>query len=171
MGSFMYLLGAGASRNALPIVAEFEGSVRTLIQDYQTSMKQYPVVEEDLGPAMYEQFRATQDKILMDLSWLADKSSIKVNASIDTYAKKLYLRRMEPELQRLKCKSQALAGQSAPLRIVMLCDFLSHLSLYLLTFFNSLKRPSPHVAIAPVGPFVVVIGKPLIEIGLEFFKR
>jgi len=99
MANFMYLLGAGASRNALPVVSEFSDSVNELAGKYGTFVATSNI-DKELEPE--SDFHSTHLRILDDLKWLADIASPLKNASIDTYAKKLYLRRSHDELHRLK---------------------------------------------------------------------
>jgi len=94
-----FLFGAGASKEALPITKEIPERLNEIIKrvesnelmlsndDYFKNNNQYPK-------------RRIQGFLIEDMKWLLEQSSR--HASIDTFAKKLYLTRKNEELLRLK---------------------------------------------------------------------
>lgn len=82
---FCYLLGAGASFNALPVVKDFPNRLNSFLNSIASwDIEQTEEVE----------------KFKQDIEWLSNVS--KKHASIDTYAKKLYLKRDRLNLKKLK---------------------------------------------------------------------
>ncbi len=95
-----YLFGAGASRNALPIVEEIPTRLKGVIDLLNSDNCKL------LDSEYYDIFnvkinkRKAQTELVSDLEWLYTESIR--HASIDTLAKKLYVKRQENELKRLK---------------------------------------------------------------------
>jgi hypothetical protein len=80
MAEITYLLGAGASCGALPVVSDMENKI-TLTIDWLNDMRyNFNVLQE-----------SRFQKIINDLGFLRDNCDTKKNFSIDTYAKKLKL--------------------------------------------------------------------------------
>lgn len=92
-----FLLGAGASAESLPIVSEIPNRINELI-----SMFEYPEINIDTLHEDYiaENPKQIKKRVLENLQWLYDKSII--HSSIDTFAKKLWLRGEEKEFNKLK---------------------------------------------------------------------
>lgn len=80
-----FLLGAGASANALPTVKDFPDRVEELIVRLN-SFKEEENAQSD------NQFVLDLETIIDALQWMSVES--KKHASVDTFAKKLYLRRI-----------------------------------------------------------------------------
>lgn len=95
--SVTYLLGAGASAQALPTVEKLPerlNAIAALIEsDWKMSDKEIFQVNGDFSYSVIESLAG-------DLRWLAETSS--EHASVDTFAKKLYLIKDLPGLKRLK---------------------------------------------------------------------
>lgn len=104
MQKITYLFGAGASCNALPLVKEIEMSMINL---------KLTLASSDLKLSSEEKFRQDStntkqevlDFFIRDLIWLIEKAGH--HASIDTFAKKLYLKKQSSELLRLKATFSA----------------------------------------------------------------
>ncbi|MGN6179271.1 MAG: hypothetical protein ACTHNW_08825 [Mucilaginibacter sp.] len=96
MEQIVYLLGAGASAQCLPVVSEMSNSIslasRLYAQTTQFFMRQ--------GNTNINHQHAQQ--LLQELDWLEKECNIQTNFSIDTYAKKLKLSGKIPEYERLK---------------------------------------------------------------------
>lgn len=96
-----YLFGAGASRNALPIVNEMSQRIHYMIdlllsESYELSSSE---TFEDIE-GLKRTKRQVQHSFIDDLKWLEQKCD--EHASVDTFAKKLFLKGQQKELLRLK---------------------------------------------------------------------
>lgn len=96
-----YLLGAGASALALPIVADFPNSLRKFHEELkkyeqQTSAKEYFNDHSLQGKTKSGYFQ----ELLHKITWLADEAE--KSASVDTLAKKYHLTGMDAYLRQLK---------------------------------------------------------------------
>lgn len=99
MKKVSYLFGAGASRNALPIVSELPDKIDALAKLLRT--REYMLEKELFREPLGKFFKSDEQIILTEhLSELAEKT--RNHASIDTYAKKLYLQNKDEELKKLK---------------------------------------------------------------------
>lgn len=95
-----YLFGAGASKQALPIVNEIPerlDSVISLLKKPEFSLPENERFEE-MNLQMSK--KEAQNVLIKDLEWILEKSS--KHASIDTFAKKLFIKGQHEELNRLK---------------------------------------------------------------------
>ena|ERR1700757_4467 len=103
MANITYLFGAGASVGALPMVtqmAERIGSFINLIGSSQFALNNLPIVKDR------EETKAQILAIFInDLRWL--QKACYEHASIDTFAKKLYIRQDNIDLRRLKATLSA----------------------------------------------------------------
>ncbi len=102
MNKIAYLIGAGASANALPIIKNIPDRIQNLIGLLES--RKYKLSSEDKFDR-YIKFASEsknhyQNKLIEDLKWLKTKSSD--HASIDTFAKKLFIRGKGEELRKLK---------------------------------------------------------------------
>ena len=94
-----YLFGVGASRNCLPIVDEIPSRLELMIMLLKTQ-------DEDFFNDQWTEARFTYTKkelynfLLSDFEWLLSHS--REHASIDTFAKKLYIKGNSRDLRRLK---------------------------------------------------------------------
>ena len=99
--TFVYLTGAGASCNVLPMTANFPQKLLDCYHAYTQFREdlelQKPTTSTD--PLKYEA------DFLRCLEWLTDQT--KQHASIDTYAKKLIVRRDKQKLLELKATLSA----------------------------------------------------------------
>jgi len=91
-----YLFGAGASCQALPIVNQIPPRLENMILRLERNEFDFSNDEiyNDLS------LQKTLDNIVDDLKWL--KVSAENHASVDTLAKKLYLKERYDELDKLK---------------------------------------------------------------------
>lgn len=102
MSRIIYLFGAGASHGALPIVYEIPTRIQSFIEFLENKENQLP----DNGPLGLREVgglgtpKQYQSELIGDLKYFAEE--IKKHASIDTYAKKLYIQRDSEKLERLK---------------------------------------------------------------------
>jgi len=92
---FLYFLGAGASCNALPLVKDFTQRLRQFQTQLKTPAVNYmdSLSKDEIWSKLFKTFND-------DLKWLINESG--KHASIDTYAKKLYLKRDTNNLKKLK---------------------------------------------------------------------
>jgi hypothetical protein len=102
MNKIVYLFGAGASRNALPIVNEIPQKLEKLINLLKQEELQLSDSEtfEDINIKNLETKKNYQERLINDLEWLLTESS--KHASVDTFAKKLTIKRDYKNLKRLK---------------------------------------------------------------------
>ncbi len=99
MANITYLIGAGASKKALPIVNEIPKRIEQMIGKLEEpNFKISPNDLYDGLPVKTAKIEVQQD-FVKDLRWLNEKCLN--HASIDTFAKKLFLQHKE-ELNRLK---------------------------------------------------------------------
>ncbi|MFC5192916.1 hypothetical protein ACFPIK_14160 [Algoriphagus aquatilis] len=91
MAKIVYLIGAGASAHALPIVYKIPEKLEEVINDLDKIKILTGISENDLEKIDYA---------VNDLVWLKNESS--KHASIDTFAKKLYVKKKIEDLRRLK---------------------------------------------------------------------
>ncbi len=95
-----YLFGAGASKNALPIVNEIPKRLKFVIDLLKSDEFKLSDSEKFADLNLNQSKREIQNVLIEDLEWLLEKSSN--HASIDTFAKKLYIKRERDNLNRLK---------------------------------------------------------------------
>lgn len=96
MNTFTYLLGAGASCNVLPLVREFPARLEGF---KKYSEANFPIsIQENID--LIKKISNPQERFIADLDNLIIEA--KNHASIDTYAKKLYLTDAQEELVKLK---------------------------------------------------------------------
>ncbi|WP_282787342.1 hypothetical protein [Flavobacterium croceum] len=95
-----YLIGAGASRDALPIVNEIPNRIEKVISLLESQDLQLSVTEKFDITNLELTKREVQINLINDLKWLLENSSN--HASIDTFAKKLYIKNRDKDLNRLK---------------------------------------------------------------------
>jgi hypothetical protein len=101
MAKITYLFGAGASRNALPIIKEIPDRLERLISivhepEYCLD-NSYFSDKEGINKKTKRQY---QSEMIETLQWLWDKS--KGHASVDTFAKKLFIKGQTADLKKLK---------------------------------------------------------------------
>jgi len=92
MSRITYLIGAGASFNALPIVEKIPERLAGFITEMESDYLRIGVGHyEDLSiSGLQEPISEYQNRMIQNLKWLHGES--KKNASIDTLAKKLFLK-------------------------------------------------------------------------------
>lgn len=100
MNKIIYLFGAGASRGAVPIINEIPGKIKECIELLQREEFQLSVKEFYSDLKLNRSKREIQLYLINDLKWLLSASSL--HASIDTFAKKLFLKGDDESLRRLK---------------------------------------------------------------------
>jgi hypothetical protein len=102
MTKITYLFGAGASRKALPTINEIPDKLYFLLDFLKSdefkldSVQKFGVLEKEIEKPM----REYQIEMMNDLEWLMYEC--RRHASVDTFAKKLFLKREYIELKRLK---------------------------------------------------------------------
>ncbi|MEQ9403208.1 MAG: hypothetical protein RIM99_06475 [Cyclobacteriaceae bacterium] len=96
MNNFTYLLGAGASIEKVPVVAQFADALSKLLEQIKGHEPGEEYINPDL-PSVKESKKRIED----DLQWLIENCNN--HASVDTFAKKLYSR--GDILEYLKLKS------------------------------------------------------------------
>lgn len=95
-----YLFGAGASRQALPIVKEIPQRVKDIIELLKSESYKLSDIEEYKDLKLNKSKAEIQKVLINDLEWLLVNSEN--HASIDTYAKKIFIKGQDKELVRLK---------------------------------------------------------------------
>jgi hypothetical protein len=99
MKNVTYLVGAGASANCLPLVKDFDIRMEQLIHLFQEEQYQISAVDsfKDFNSKTKKEI---QEDFINNLQWLIIEC--KNHASIDTYAKKLFLKGETVKLKTLK---------------------------------------------------------------------
>jgi hypothetical protein len=109
---FLYILGAGASCEAVPLVREFPRELATFANELELvpPYANFPGQMSNMGPPLFdhedlnpiEQFIAGdgRKRFVAALKWLATEAS--KHASVDTLAKKFYLKNDHRSLKKLK---------------------------------------------------------------------
>lgn len=102
MKKVTYLFGAGASRHALPIVSEIPGRIFSIIKKLENKDLELDSSDTflDLNFKNPKSKRDYQLEMIESLKWLMDGSQN--HASVDTFAKKLYLKQSYDLLKKLK---------------------------------------------------------------------
>lgn len=102
MHKITYLFGAGASKNALPIVKEFPERIQNLIDFLEKDNIEFDESEtfDDLGPTVRNTKNDYYIEMIGSLKWML--KVIENHSSVDTFAKKLYIKGLNSELNRLK---------------------------------------------------------------------
>ena len=102
MNKITYLFGAGASKHALPIVNEIPDRLIKLIELIETD--EFKLDDSstftDLNLSNSKTKNDYQKELIASLKWMLQES--KNHASIDTFAKKLSIKRDMQSLKRLK---------------------------------------------------------------------
>lgn len=98
MTDVAFLFGAGASAKVLPTVKDIPGRLEKFIKYIDSNRKDFWIIEMTDYPD--KKLSEATDMLVDDLNWLL--SNTKMHASIDTFAKKLFLIQDEPSLKRLK---------------------------------------------------------------------
>ena len=95
-----YLFGAGASKQCLPIVNEIPDRIENVISIIEK--KEFQLSDSEIfdGINLETKKQEVQGILIDDLKWLVRET--KDHASIDTFAKKLFVKRKTEDLGRLK---------------------------------------------------------------------
>lgn len=96
-----YLFGAGASANALPVVADIPQALaefKEIVQKLEWESR-FDNLPDNVGPKPGG-FEIAKNGLANDISWLIN--SMENYASVDTLAKKFFLKKQLRELERLK---------------------------------------------------------------------
>lgn len=96
---FLYLIGAGASSQVLPLSSEFSKRLAIFANDLEDALPNTPL--NDLEPG----WATNKNKLLDAIRWLATESSH--HFSVDTFAKKLFFRGDNQNLKKLKAALSA----------------------------------------------------------------
>lgn len=99
MKNITYLFGAGASRNALPIVSELPDRIDTIAEMIR---KPDFILENEIFKSPLEGFIKVQEQSNLVASLKELAMTTRNHSSIDTLAKKLWLQGKEDELKKLK---------------------------------------------------------------------
>ena len=102
MSKITYIFGAGASRNALPIVKDIPDRLKSLINLLESEKLQLST-EEKFKDTRLENLQSKnfyQKKLIKDLQWLLDYES--KHSSVDTFARKLSIIGDDQNLKKLK---------------------------------------------------------------------
>jgi hypothetical protein len=94
---FLYLLGAGASQNSLPLASEFEERMLIFAKELKSNGQQ----EKGLMVTYDPKWGKPKLEFIKAVEWLAQETKLH-NNSIDTFAKKLYLKKDREHLKKLK---------------------------------------------------------------------
>ena len=102
MSKITYIFGAGASRNALPIVKDIPDRLKSLINLLESEKLQLSTEEKfkDTGLENLQSKNFYQKKLIKDLQWLLDYES--KHSSVDTFARKLSIIGDHQNLKKLK---------------------------------------------------------------------
>lgn len=99
MSKVLYLFGAGASAQSLPVVEGIPNAFDSILN--LLSEDEFKLSESDVFDSFPDNKKKYyQDMMIEDLKWLKDESAN--HASVDTFAKKLELIGNKEELKRLK---------------------------------------------------------------------
>lgn len=99
----LYWFGAGASFNALPVIANFEERLKEFLNTLKAFQEPFQI--DDEGTAIFREGveaakRNNIHEMQQDLEWTLEH--LKEHASIDTFAKKLWFQQDSVNLHRLK---------------------------------------------------------------------
>lgn len=102
MNKVTYIFGAGASRHALPIVSEMPDRMKSLIERLESGDLKLDgnSTYNDSDPRLTKTNREYQLEMISSLKWMAKESQN--HASVDTFAKKLSIKKNFEDLKRLK---------------------------------------------------------------------
>lgn len=103
MAKITYLFGAGASYGALPIVEEIPERLKLLVDSFldpKLLLSDNETFPESFRVKLPYSKQTYQRELISDLNWIYNASS--KHASIDTFAKKLYLKGDSVSLKKLK---------------------------------------------------------------------
>lgn len=95
-----YLFGAGASCQSLPIVNQIPSRISEIIELLEKIENEFSINEKINIQGKEFSSSEIKTELISDLKWVLENS--KNHASIDTFAKKLYLKRKADELNKLK---------------------------------------------------------------------
>lgn len=102
MNKITYLFGAGASRHALPVVNEIPERIKKLINLLESD--NLKLIDQasysDLNLRNLKTNREFQLDMIATLNWMMTESE--KHASVDTFAKKLFIKRKYDDLKKLK---------------------------------------------------------------------
>nr|WP_319571722.1 hypothetical protein [uncultured Draconibacterium sp.] len=95
---FTYLIGAGASALAIPVIKNFADEL-AIFADYIESVQ---IIEDSYHPSFQVDSKPSElkERFINDVIWLAKEC--KAHSSVDTFARKLYLANRKKELIKLK---------------------------------------------------------------------
>jgi len=97
MSKIVYLFGAGASANALPVIDGIPARINSVIDKLKELSFESVEYFKNISQASKQE---CLDSLIADLGWLRDNSAM--HATIDTFAKKLYIKHQDKDLVRLK---------------------------------------------------------------------
>jgi hypothetical protein len=97
---FLYLFGAGASRNALPLASQFSERLTEFAKILRMAGPHLTDLDESDLPTDDPVWGDARNNLAIAVQWLAEESSH--HASVDTFAKKLFFRKEHDTLRKLK---------------------------------------------------------------------
>lgn len=100
MNNVVYLLGAGASSGALPVVKAMPKVMQETIDDLESNLHKAEITKGYWDGNDKDERKHAHRILIDDLKWL--HASTLHHASVDTLAKKLFLTRKTQEYRRLK---------------------------------------------------------------------
>jgi hypothetical protein len=101
----LYLLGAGASCNALPLASQFSERLTEFAKKLRMAGPHLTALDESDLPTTDPVWGDARRELAMAIEWLAEESSH--HTSVDTFAKKLYFRKERDTLRKLKATLSA----------------------------------------------------------------
>jgi hypothetical protein len=100
MKKITYLFGAGASANCLPLINGIEEGIAKMIIRFEEN-KEFRISDSEYFDNYQGKTKSEiQDDFISNLKWLMHEC--RNHASIDTYAKKLFIKREREQLRKLK---------------------------------------------------------------------
>ncbi|NVJ45858.1 MAG: hypothetical protein HWE07_01990 [Cytophagia bacterium] len=102
MKDITYLIGAGASANCLPVIAGLNDRIKGFINVLNDKKKDFDSIRKLRGHVGVTDKSESEwlELLISDLKWLEKSSSL--HASVDTFAKKLWIKQNSRDLKRLK---------------------------------------------------------------------
>lgn len=96
---FTYLIGAGASAQAIPVINKFDSE----LLEFAMYIERFEFKEDffNIEPKIETKPSELKENFVKKVNWLAEEC--KLHSSIDTFARKLFLANRIAELETLKC--------------------------------------------------------------------
>jgi len=101
----LYLLGAGASCQALPLASDFSKSLNSFAADFKKEIYKQKQQARNNRKRVDSAWEEPANELQKAVNWLAEETSH--HFSVDTFAKKLFLRRDRENLRKLRATLSA----------------------------------------------------------------